>query len=474
MTDVTFLEGDVLKTLKDLADCSVQCVVTSPPYYGLRDYGTAEWKGDDPNCNHVDDDKVAERKRQKKSMIAVGESLDGSTRTREHDESIGKDWQYRDACKKCGALRIDSQIGLEPTPEAFVEKLVDVFRECRRVLKNDGTLWLNLGDSYWGGKGQSGTRGEDNQEIRYEKGASINRGYQTLGGAGLTRPTDSKHPVIKPKDLIGIPWMVAFALRADGWYLRQDIIWAKPNPMPESVTDRCTKSHEYLFVLSKSAQYYYDFEAILEPANFDGRKATKMKGSWKYQNGFAPTDDNPNTLHIKGHERWSRQMPGIGPKHGAERNRGEEYKPIRGYKTKAQLPDMQHHGDAIQSGYGLSGNGFKGHSGNYDSDGNLLGHEIDGVPARNKRDVWFVPTKPYKEAHFATFPPDLIEPCILAGSKEGDTVLDPFGGSGTTAAVAIKRHRKAILCELNPKYIKIAKKRLSTVQYVMPETIEER
>src|SRR5581483_7267733 len=166
------LEGNVLELLKDVPACSVQCVVTSPPYYGLRDYGTAEWKGGDPNCDHVDDDKVAERNRQKKSMIAVGEKIDGSTRTRVHDEAIGKDWQYRDACKKCGAIRIDSQIGLEPTPEAYVEKLVQVFREVWRVLKDDGTLWLNLGDSYWanrsgngesGGEGKSSFSGRDHQ-----------------------------------------------------------------------------------------------------------------------------------------------------------------------------------------------------------------------------------------------------------------------------------------------------------------------
>ena len=398
---VSILEGNCLETLKTLSACSVQCVVTSPPYYGLRDYG------------------------------------------------------------------VEGQIGMEDTPEAYVENLVAVFRECFRVLKDDGTLWLNLGDSYWGGKGQSAHGGSEKQRARFERNESISREYQEIGRHGWTAPKDGKHPVIKPKDLVGIPWMVAFALRADGWYLRQDIIWAKPNPMPESVTDRCTKSHEYIFMLSKSAQYFYDFEAILEPANFDGRKATKMKGSQKYQNGFAPTDENPNTLHVKGHERWSRQMPGIGPKHGAERKRGEEYKPIRGYKTKSQIEDMQHHGGSIQSSYGLSGNGFKGHSGNLDADGNPLGHDIDGVPARNKRDVWFVSTKPYKEAHFATFPVDLIEPCILAGSKEGDTVLDPFNGSGTTGEVSIKHHRLYIGCELNPKYVKLTHRRLSQVQPVL-------
>ena len=373
----TILCGNAVDTLRTLPEKSAQTCVTSPPYFGLRDYG------------------------------------------------------------------MEGQIGLEETPDEYVAQLMKVFREVWRVLKDDGTLWLNLGDSYWGGKGQSSQAWSTEHQDRN----TLQKAQHQITGKGETRPTDGKHPVIKAKDLIGIPWMVAFALRADGWYLRSEIIWAKPNPMPESVIDRCTKSHEYIFLLSKSAQYFYDFEAILEPANFDGRKATKMKGSQKYQNGFAPTDENPNTLHVKGHERWSRQ--------------------IRGYKTKSQIEDMQHHGGSIQSSYGLSGNGFKGHSGNLDAEGNLLGHDIDGVPARNKRDVWFVPTKPYREAHFATFPVELIEPCILAGSKEGDTVLDPFNGSGTTGAVSIKHHRSYIGCELNPKYVELTNRRLSQVQPIL-------
>ena len=352
------LEGNVLETLKDLPACSVQCVVTSPPYYGLRDYG------------------------------------------------------------------MEGQIGLEETPEAYVESLVAVFREVWRVLKNDGVLWLNLGDSYWANRSANGEAG--------------GVGETSLAGSeNKTRAGGKPHPVIKPKDLIGIPWMVAFALRAEGWYLRQDIIWSKPNPMPESVTDRCTKSHEYIFLLTKNRDYYYDFEAILEPANYDGRKATKMQGSKKYQNGFAPTDDNPNTLHVKGHERWSRTI-------------GRTERKMEG------------------TNYGGDGKGLHGHSGYYDKDGNPRFNTFeDGTPARNKRSVWHVSTKPYKEAHFATFPTELIEPCILAGTKEGDTVLDPFNGSGTTGEVSIKYHRLYIGCELNPKYVKLTHRRLSQVQPVL-------
>ena len=434
---VTILEGNCLETLKSVPAGSVQCSVTSPPYYALRDYGTGEWEGGDAECDH---------KPRGNGQDLSKSTLAGSKDTQNHQLEGYKG----NVCRRCGAIRIDHQIGLESTPEAYVENLVAVFREVRRVLKDDGTLWLVLGDSY-NGSGGPGSQYDNNLKGEFQKYDNPNR---TVKG-------------LKPKDLIGIPWRVAFALQADGWYLRSDIIWAKPNPMPESVTDRPTKSHEYIFLLSKSAQYYYDFEAILEPANFDGRKATRMKGSQKYQNGFAPTDENPNTLHVKGHERWSRQMPGIGPKHGAERKRGEEYKPMRGYKTKSQLEDMQHHGGSIQSSYGLSGNGSKGHSENLDAEGNPLGHEIDGIPARNKRDVWFVPTKPYKEAHFATYPVELIEPCILAGSKEGDTVLDPFNGSGTTGAAAIKHHRNYIGCELNPKYIRLTNRRLARVQLIL-------
>jgi len=409
------LEGNSLETLKGLPACSVQCVVTSPPYYGLRDYGTAKWEGGEKDCSHIDDEKVAERKRQKKSMIAVGESLDGSTRTRVHDESIGNDWQYRGDCKKCGAKRIDTQIGLEPSPEAYVEALVNVFREVWRVLKDDGVLWLNLGDSYWGGKGQSSQAWSTEHQDRN----TLQKSQHQITGKGETRPTDGKHPVIKPKDLIGIPWMVAFALRADGWYLRQDIIWSKPNPMPESVTDRCTKSHEYIFLMSKSRQYYYDHEAIKEPAALSSA------------------------------ERWAQNVE---QQEGSARVPGKtngKMKAVGGPKRKE-----------FNSTQGGGGTGLQGHSGNRLADGTL-------ITDRNKRSVWTVTTKPYKEAHFATFPPDLIEPCILAGSKEGDTVLDPFNGSGTTGAVALKHHRHYVGCELNPKYIKLTNRRLSQVQPVL-------
>jgi DNA modification methylase len=310
---VSILLGDALEVLKTLPACSVQCAVTSPPYYGLRDYG------------------------------------------------------------------VSGQIGLEDTPEAYIAKLVDVFREVKRVLKDDGTLWVNMGDSYWGGKGQSAQAWSTEHQDR----ETLEQSQHQITGIGETRPTDRKHESIKPKDLIGIPWMLAFALRADGWWLRSDIIWAKPNPMPESVTDRPTKSHEYIFLLSKSARYYYDNEAIKELSKY-------------------PDDD-----------RGARAA--------------EEHKRFPSEKV----------------------NGIRA-SGLY--------------PMANKRSVWTVTTKPYKGAHFATYPPDLIEPCILAGSKAGDTVLDPFNGSGTTGEVAIKHGRNYIGIELKPDYIELTHKRLAKVQ----------
>lgn len=295
----TILQGDVIECLKDIEDNTIQCVVTSPPYWGLRDYGE------------------------------------------------------------------DNQLGLEETPEEYVSNMVKVFREVRKVLKDDGTLWLNLGDSYNTTQAGNKTWGDGvGSNKQYAKGIIPKKRNKTLG--------------LKPKDLVGIPWRVALALQADGWYLRQDIIWHKPNPMPESVTDRCTKSHEYIFLLTKSANYYYDAESIKEK-------------TLTYDN----TNRDRDTTRLN-------NTPG--------RTRME------GLKTN-----------------------------NYEK--------------RNKRSVWKINTKPYKEAHFAVFPEKLPELCIKAGSKKGDIVLDPFFGSGTTGYVAQRLYRKWLGIELNPEYIKIANKR---------------
>ncbi len=300
--------GDCRDTIPKINE-PIQMCVTSPPYYGLRDYG--------------------------------GE---------------------------------DNQIGQEESPEEYIENMVDVFRKVRDVLADDGTLWLNIGDSYYNyrpGKGQALVK------------QSVSNTKQDLPDSCPRR--GNKLEGLKEKDLIGIPWMLAFALRADGWYLRQDIIWHKPNPMPESVRDRCTKSHEYLFLLSKSRKYYYDNEAIKEPARDWG---TRNRSKGKYHN--VGTGLSPHT--------------------------------------------------------GLS----------------------KSYPTKNKRSVWSVTNKPYKGAHFAVFPPDLIEPCIKAGSRVGDTILDPFMGSGTSAMVAKKLSRYYIGCELHEDYASLQSDRISTIPNKLP------
>lgn len=320
-----------------LEDHSVQCVITSPPYYGLRDYGS------------------------------------------------------------------DGQIGLEQTPEEYIGKLLEVFREVWRVLRDDGTVFVVIGDSYAGKSGRGG-----NSEVITGKGknASIvdksKRNSKRRGGGNI--PANGK---LKPKDLIMIPAMFATTLRDDGWYLRDHIVWFKLNPIPESVNDRCTKSFEEIFMFSKKERYYYDQEVIMEPAIFDGRKDTKYKGSKKYMTGerdrwqfknLQPKGQSPNTMHIN-------------------RLNGEEY---------------------------LS-------------------------PMRHKRNVWITPVARFSGAHYATFPEELIEPCVLAGCPEGGVILDPFAGAGTTELVAIKHNRKCVGLEINLDYIKIANKRLSAVDVKLPE-----
>jgi DNA modification methylase len=281
-----------------------------------------------------------------------------------------------------------------------VAQRVAVVREVRRVLRDDGTLWLNLGDSY-----NAGTT----KPSGASKSADVG-GWTTRSGdaAGARRVTASDSKV---KDLMGIPWMVAFALRADGWYLRQDIIWSKPNPMPESVRDRCTKAHEYLFLLSKSPRYYYDIDAIAEPLAAASIERLSQPN----------IDQQAGSDRVPG--KTNGAMKAVGPRFGGSKYGDDESGESR---TK-------------------SGNEWAGSE----------------TGKRNKRSVWEVATQPFKEAHFATFPPALIEPCILAGSREGDTVLDPFGGAGTTGLVADRHRRDAILCELNPAYAEIARNRIT-------------
>jgi DNA modification methylase len=430
------LEGDCREVLRSLPAGSVHVVVTSPPYFGLRDYGTGAWEGGDAACDHI---KVTQHREQADRP----KGWDGAFRHTSQPLPVA----YGDECGRCGAARVDRQIGLEETPDEYVASLVAVFREVRRALRDDGTVWLNLGDSYAGSWGNQGRKAE--------------RGTQRpINGDMLTSVLDGRYPSAesrtgaippgadyKAKDLLGVPWMVAFALRADGWYLRSEVIWSKPNPMPESVTDRPTKAHEQVFVLSKSARYYYDADAIRESAQDWGsrdRQGSLYDGTMCPQNGHAG------------------------------------------------LRDLNH----AESG-------------------------------RNKRSVWTVATQPYAGAHFATFPPKLIEPCVLAGCPEracgkcgapwmrvvertpmvvrptakreawqakddyartqvGGTmleapasrtvgwepscahsdggargvVLDPFAGAGTTGMVAVQHGREFVGVELSAEYAQMARERL--------------
>jgi DNA modification methylase len=294
VTSFQVLQGDVVDRLADVKDKSVQTCITSPPYWGLRDYGESE------------------------------------------------------------------QLGLEATPEEYVQNMVEVFRGVRRVLRDDGTVWLNLGDCFAGPRSAGGGKQSE---------------------VDTSKPSRAQVEGLKPKDLVGIPWRVAFALQADGWYLRSDIIWHKPNPMPESVTDRPTKAHEYLFLLTKSPRYYYDADAIREAAAETTFTRLQSKGTQ------AVVDNS----------------------------------------RRDAMPDMA---------------------------------KAPHPAGRNKRSVWTVTTKPFKGAHFAIFPPDLIEPCVLAGSAERDTILDPFTGSGTTGMVALRHNRNFVGTELNPEYAQMARDRI--------------
>ncbi len=343
------LEGDVRERLGDLDDGSVQTCITSPAYWGLRDYGT------------------------------------------------------------------EGQLGLESTPEEYVANLVAVFGEVRRVLRDDGTLWLNLGDSYAGSwSGNSMRPGGGTQ--RPINGEMLTPVHDGRYGDTTASNTGVVPPGLKPKDLCGIPWRVAFALQADGWWLRSDIVWAKPNPMPESVTDRPTRSHEYIFLLSKSARYFYNAEAIRED----------QAGDWGERVRQGPLYEGT-----------------VGPQSG--------HAGLRGKPKRDKQREIGAQRAAMQGGDRSSGFNERWDEARANGTAPLQ---------RNKRSVWTVATQPYAEAHFATFPPKLIEPCVLAGSAPGDTILDPFAGSGTSGLVALRHNRSFVGIELNPTYCEMARNRI--------------
>jgi len=358
--------GDCVELMAHMDDESVDMCVTSPPYWGLRDYGGKGIVWGSQECIERGEGDTSHE-------------WEGYTRPSENTRNNNNSLQLKSAywepqeqafCKHCDAWF--GQLGLEPTPEQYVKNMVEVFREVKRILKPQGTLWLNIGDSYCAGSRKSGV----SDSAGGDRGLPTTRRNQASGD-------------LKTKDLVGIPWMLAFALRADGWYLRQDIIWAKPSCMPESVTDRCTKNHEYVFLLSKNKDYYYDNEAIKEDTV---SKADKNKSAFTYA-------DN---------EEWAKD------------------------KDQSRISKAKGIADA----------------------------RVKQYAKRNKRSVWWVGPKPFPEAHFAVFPVELIEPCILAGSPLDGLVFDPFGGAGTTAIAAIKHGRNALLCEYSPDYVEIAHKRI--------------
>jgi len=380
----TLYWGDARAVLRALPAESVQTCVTSPPYWGLRDYGIAPqvWGGE-PTCAH----------QFRVSSISVRTGKGGNWQQTNNGPGLATGVhrsRFRGNCRAAGAAEVVTcetgvcacgawrgSLGLEPTPDLYVQHVVMVFCEVRRVLRRDGTCWLNLGDSFTSGNRPT-----------YRSAASNNLGHRVQDN--LPRPATP--PGLKPKDLIGLPWRVAFALQADGWWLRADIIWAKPAPMPESVTDRPTRSHEYVFLLAKSPRYYYDYRAIQEPP-----------------------------LRRRASGNLARRVT-----------------------VPTRLND--HRGSSIPWEGGW----------------------------RNKRDVWIVPNRPYPGAHFATYPPALIEPCILAGSRPGDVVLDPFHGSGTTGEVAHRLGRRYIGIELNPDYLTLSLERLRQPGLVLPEAEGQR
>jgi len=348
------LQGDALTQLKTLPEQSVNMCMTSPPYWALRDYGTASWEGGNEDCDHLNGTLQS-----MKTTLHPG--------TNQNDKRNFSGMPYKEICGKCGAKRVDKQLGLEPTFDKYISNLCDIFDEVKRVLRNDGTCWVNIGDSY-GGSGNASGHKEDTKNLGH-----------TTSKMGATKGITSG---IMPKSLVGIPFRFALEMINRGWILRNTIIWHKPNCMPSSVKDRFTVDFEYVFLFSKKKKYY--FETQYEPVKNISLKRVKY--------GLNQTDHKGKAVNVQNLDK--------------------------------------------------------------------MGDRFCNEKGRNKRTVWRICPKPFKEAHFAVFPEELCETPIKAGCLEGGTVLDPFFGAGTTGLVALKQNKKFIGIELNPEYIEIAKKRL--------------
>ncbi len=517
--------GNALDVLRELPEASVHCVVTSPPYWGLRDYKIAPSVWPKSECevwsveceHHFKTGPIA-------TEVGKGNWAQGTNGRGELQPggAAAKRKPIRSEmltgfCIHCGAWL--GCFGMEPTPELYIEHAVTIFREVRRVLRDDGTLWMNMGDSYANDGKWGGETGGKQDYLDADNRKRVGREKRFTG--------------LKPKDLVGIPWMLAFALRADGWWLRQDIIWQKPNPMPESVTDRCTKAHEYLFLLTKSARYYYDAEAIKEPC--------ESPQGWKTPDGWDTTAGNGNhgLFHKEGREKGYTGYVGKVGREGQNSRMHQDRDPNHSSERKGRAAGNKTHKGVTE--YELS------ETEEHRTKAGLLSIADVAYPMRNKRSVWTIATEAMPEAHFATFPTDLVKPCILAGTskwgccgkcgapwkrvftkeltptakathtfvvderdtdadsqdqgsnrqKDGhkpgwantsstkgweptcacpsifipSTVLDPFSGSGTTCFVARQLNCRSIGIELNADYIEIANRRL--VQEVLEFTTNQ-
>ena len=540
---ISFLQGNVFEKIMDIDDNSIDCVVTSPPYWGLRDYGTSQWKGGDLKCSH------SYGRNTRGGLTQFQKNNKGSF----GDEAI-KTGEY---CKLCGAKRIDKQLGLEPTYQEHIENIVELFRAMKPKLKDSATIWLNYGDSY--AATVNGRSAEKTKDIGNDDRSFVNKPFSTIQGS------------LKPKDLVMIPNRIAIALQDDGWWIRSEIIWHKPNPMPESTKDRPTQCHEKIWLITKSKKYYYDADAVREPCQDEtvrrmtlGNKGkvgkNKNSTGWKQLNNYWGSEQSVKDAN-KGRNRrnvWNveeEQYRIISDKNRPEiieyrdlpdHNKIREYLSASRTKNKITIDQIEKHFGNQAGHHWFEKNGsypskddwlklkkLLNFDDTYDKQLTTIniksGLKQNHPLGKNKRNVWTITTKPCKEAHFATFPKDLIEPCIKAGCPEKvctkcgkpqtkeiyrekkwqhkksekhtdkvsvkgnknafgqkyqkwleenppqikvkpscdcnadfkpGIVLDPFGGSGTTAIVAKSLNRQSILIELNPEYINIAKKRI--------------
>jgi DNA modification methylase len=414
--------------LKDLPDQSVHCIITSPPYFGLRDYGTAKWEGGDSDCKHRVGNQVEDNKAKNAITSGVRPGVDAST------------------CILCGAKRIDDQIGLEQTPEQYVDRLVEIFHEAKRVLRNDGILWLNLGDSFSSGK-QGRDDSDRNRRLRGDK-------TDELEGNIYVNKSRRVPSGYKSKDLLGIPFRVAFALQEDGWYWRSTIPWVKRNAMPESVKDRPTSGVEYVFMFSKSQKYYYDYSAIQRPLAESSISRVMQKTFDEQTGGDKDYGKGTNTSRSarKALENFASNIRFGGNKadgYGNETYSGKRWvagKTRRYRNTDSFYDSLDILIEETQEYLNYLQKVKENHGVLFDE-----GCEIVALD---------VPTRSFKAAHFATFPPTLIEPLLIAGCPVGGVVLDFFGGAGTVGLVASQNGRQFVCGDLNPEYVEMAQKRI--------------